>query len=96
MRAALSLASLKPQAPKFPTTRSEVFDRLVGQASVVALALKDWGCNKEKEMATAGHWLCEREGRSGTYRSIRQDRYDFDRLRHSGSLVPRCDLMHLR
>jgi hypothetical protein len=47
-------------------------------------------------MATAGHLLCEREGRSGTYRSIRQDRYDFDRLRHSGSLVPRWDLMHLR
>jgi hypothetical protein len=43
MRATLSLASLKPQAPKFPTTGSEVFDRLVGQASVVSLALKRSG-----------------------------------------------------
>ena len=40
-------------------------------------------------MATAGQWMCEREGNSGTYRSILQERYDLDRLRHSGSLVPR-------
>ena len=31
-----------------------------------------------------------------TYRSIRQDRYDLERLRHSGSFVPRWDLMHRR
>jgi len=32
----------------------------------------------------------------GTYRSMRHDRYDLERPRHSGSLVPRCDLMHRR
>jgi hypothetical protein len=31
-----------------------------------------------------------------TYRSIRHERYDLERLRHSGSLVPRWDLMHRR
>ena len=32
----------------------------------------------------------------GTYRSMRQERYDLERPRHSGSLVPRWDLMHRR
>jgi hypothetical protein len=32
----------------------------------------------------------------GTYRSMRQPRYDLDNWRHSGSLVPRWDRIHLR
>lgn len=46
--------------------------------------------------------MCESEKKSqkerspSTYRSMRQERYDLESWRHSASLVPRWDLMHLR
>ena len=78
----------------FPDTWSKYFDRSVSQdLSSPLLALKRssvgylWQGN--------GTHVGKRKERC-TYRSIRQDRYDFDKSRHSGSLLPRWDLMHRR
>jgi hypothetical protein len=70
------------------------FDRSVSQDPSAPL--------RAPRRSSMGYWwqgngaqISRRKGRC-TYRSIRQERYDFDKPRHSGSLLPRWDLMQRR
>jgi hypothetical protein len=89
-----SLTVLLPDASGIPTTRFTDFDVLVTQdAQRPCFTPKRGRFDNDVWLEM---WQGEEKKAPNTYRSIRQERYDFESSRHSGSFEPRWDLMHLR